>query len=143
MEQFITFLILTKSPVMSLFWPAWCYISIITPSLGSVLATNTSCPTWFYYDNTTHSCHCGYGLLCSSNKKVEIEDGQCATSAGEGDQYYTGGCPFRHTVNNTSNRIYSEMPADPDLLDDVMCGPYNRKGLLCGRDMVPQHTFLI
>ena len=117
---------------MSLFWPAWFCFSVITLSLGSVLATNTSCPTWFYYDNSTQQCHCGYRLLCSSNKKVEIKDGVCATSAGEGDQYYIGDCPFRHTVNNT-NRIYSEMPADPDLLDDVMCGPYNRKGLLCGR----------
>ena len=26
----------------------------------------------------------------------------------------------------------SEIPSDPDMLDDVMCGPYNRKGLLCG-----------
>ena len=121
-----------KPPVMSLFWPAWCCISVITLSLGSVLATNISCPTWFYYDNSTQQCHCGYGLLCSSNKEVEIKDGLCATSAGEGDQYYISNCPFRHTVNNT-NRIYSEMPADPDLLDNVMCGPYKRKGLLCGR----------
>ena len=107
-------------------------ISIVALSLVSVLATNTSCPTWFYYDHSTQQCHCGNGLLCSSNKTVEIKDGVCATSAGEGDQYYIGDCPFRHTVNNT-NRIYSEMPADPDLLDNVMCGPYNRKGLLCGR----------
>ena len=107
-------------------------ISIVALSLVSVLATNTSCPTWFYYDNSTHQCQCGFWLSCLSNTEVEIADGFCATSAGEGDQYYIGDCPFRHTVNNT-NRIYSEMPADPDLLDDVMCGPYNRKGLLCGR----------
>ena len=116
------------SPAMSRSWSTVTLTGLLL--LGSVLATN--CPTWFYYDNTTQQCHCGYGLLCSSNKEVEIEDGECATSAGEGDQYYTGRCPLRHTVNNT-NRIYSEMPADPDLLDDVMCGPYNRKGLLCGR----------
>ena len=29
--------------------------------------------------------------------------------------------------------MYSEMPSDPDLLNDTMCGPYNRTGLLCGR----------
>ena len=110
------------------------YLSVstaVTLSQGSVLATNTSCPTWFYYDNTTQQCHCGFGLLCSSNKNVEIGDGTCATSAGEEDQYYIANCPLRHTVNNT-NRLYSEMPSDPGLLDDVMCGPYNRKGLLCG-----------
>ena len=103
----------------------WCCLL-----LGSVLATNTSCPTWFYYDNTTQQCHCGSGLFCSS-EKVEIGYGTCATSAGEEDQYYIGKCPFRHTVNNTK-QIYSEMPSDPGLLDDVMCGSYNRKGLLCG-----------
>ena len=28
--------------------------------------------------------------------------------------------------------MYSELPSDPDLLNEVMCGLYNRKGLLCG-----------
>ena len=96
-----------------------------------MLATNdTSCPTWFYYDNTTQECRCGYQLSCYLDK-VEISDGVCATSAGQGDQYYIGNCPLRHTVNNT-NRVHSEIPSDPGLLDDVMCAPYNRKGLLCG-----------
>ena len=96
-----------------------------------MLATNdTSCPTWFYYDNTTQECRCGYQLSCYLDK-VEISDGVCATFAGQGDQYYIGNCPLRHTVNNT-DRVHSEMPSDPGLLDDVMCGPYNRKGLLCG-----------
>ena len=111
---------------------SWCFIGAIALSLSSVLATNdTSCPTWFYYDNTTQQCSCGVMLVCLSNKDVEISDGVCATSAGQGDQYYIGHCSLRHTVNNT-NRVYSKMPSDPGLLDDVMCGPYNRKDLLCG-----------
>ena len=61
-----------------------------------VTTSNTSCPTWFYYDNSTQHC------------------------------------PFRHTVNNTDS-VHSEMPRDPALLDDFMCGHYNRRGLLCGR----------
>ena len=113
---------------MSLSQSTWCYIGLVTAlSLSSVVAT---CPTWFFYDNTTRSCHCGSGLVCTKDG-VEIQDGVCATSAGDGDQYYVGHCPFRHTVNNT-NRMHSMMPSDPGLLDDVMCGPYNRKGLLCG-----------
>ncbi|CAI8009090.1 hypothetical protein GBAR_LOCUS6154 [Geodia barretti] len=36
-----------------------------------------------------------------------------------------------HTVNS-SNRMYSEMPSNASQLDEVMCGPYNRRGLLCG-----------
>ena len=54
--------------------------------LGSALA---DCPTWFYYDNTTQQSHCGHEFSCSSNNKVEIENGMCATSAGEGDSSFS------------------------------------------------------
>ena len=82
-----------------------------------------SVPEWLsslQYKNGSLDCNT---LAC--------QNGVCATSAGQGDQYYIGNCPLRHTVNNT-NRVHSEMPSDPGLLDDVMCAPYNRKGLLCG-----------
>ena len=62
---------------------------------------------------------------------AEIADGFCATSTEQEGLYYAGDCPLRHTENNT-DRVFSEMPNDPDLLNDTMCGPYNRKGLLCG-----------
>ena len=97
-----------------------------------VTASNTSCPIWFYYDNSTQQCECGFWLTCTSDSQVEIEDGLCATYAGEGSRYFIGTCPFRHTVNNTDS-VHSEMPRDPALLDDFMCGHYNRRGLLCGR----------
>ena len=29
--------------------------------------------------------------------------------------------------------MYSEMPSNASQLDEVMCGPYNRRGLLCGK----------
>ena len=101
----------------------------------SVMASNTSCPTWFYYNNVT--CECGglFGGAIHCNQQemtAEIADGFCATSTEQEGLYYAGTCPFRHTENNT-DRLYSEMPSDPDLLNDTMCGPYNRKGLLCGR----------
>ena len=103
--------------------------------LDLVLASNTSCPTWFYYNNVT--CECGQ-LLCGKvrcnqqNMIAEIADGFCATSTEQEGLYYAGYCPFRHTENHT-DRMFSELPSDPDLLNDTMCGPYNRKGLLCGR----------
>ena len=102
---------------------------------SSVLASNTSCPTWFYYNNVT--CECGglFGGAIHCNQQemtAEIADGFCVISTEQEGLYYAGDCPFRHTENNT-DRMYSEMPSDPDLLNDTMCGPYNRKGLLCGR----------
>ena len=117
-------------------WRTWwcCFLSttIVTVSLCSVLATNTSCPTWNYYNNDTGQCECGSGLVCSSDgHQVEIENGFCATSSEKEGKYYIGECPFTHTINST-NRVYSEMPSNAGQLDEVMCGPYNRRGLLCG-----------
>ena len=115
-------------------WFGWWCIGTVTAVavVMEVTASNTSCPTWFYYDNSTQQCKCGVLLKCTSDSQVEIEDGLCATYAGEGSRYFIGHCPFRHTVNNTDS-IHSEMPWDPALLDDFMCGHYNRRGLLCGR----------
>ena len=111
------------------------YCSVIAICLvvffSSASASNSSCPAWFYINNSTQDCERGRWLDCSNDNKVLIENGYCATSSGQGDQYYIGYCPFGHPVNRT-NRMYSEMPSDPNMLDDVMCGPYKRKGLLCG-----------
>ena len=35
-------------------------------------------------------------------------------------------------MRNHTNRLYSILPSDPDMINDRMCGPYNRKGVLCG-----------
>ena len=106
-----------------------CFILLLNLSL--VLATNSTCPTWQYHRNSPEQCECGSGLFCRDHGIVEIEEGNCATAAGPEDHYYYGMCVFTQRVNNT-NRLFSEMPGDPDMLEDVVCGPYNRKGLLCG-----------
>ena len=98
----------------------------------SVLAANTSCPTWHYYNNATGQCECGFYLSCSSDgNKVEIANHVCATSSQQDGDYYIGLCPYTHTFT-IMNRLYSEMPSNASQLDEVMCGPYNRRGLLCG-----------
>ena len=102
---------------------------------SSISASNTTCPTWFYYDNET--CQCGWQLggkvRCNQQEMTaEIADGFCATSTEQEGLYYAGYCPLRHTENNT-DRMFSEMPSNPYSLNDTMCGPYNRTGLLCGR----------
>ena len=118
-------------------WATWYYILAVYVYSSSVSASNTSCPTWFYYSNTTHQCECGInlfgGIHCNQQEmKAEIANGYCATSTVQEGLYYAGSCPFIDTENNT-DRLFSELPSDPDLLNDTMCGPYNRKGLLCGR----------
>ena len=63
--------------------------------------------------------------------KMEIANGFCVTYSKQDDQCYGGYCPFLYSFNST-DRKYSELPNDPSHFDEVMCGPYNRKGFLCG-----------
>ena len=121
--------------MLSTWASTWC-ILVVHVYLSSVSASNTSCPTWFYYNNTTHQCECGSQIgehvQCNQLEgKAQIMNGFCATSTEQEGLYYAGYCPFSHTENST-NRMFSELPSDPDRLNEVMCGPYNRKGLLCG-----------
>ena len=105
-------------------WCSICTILVFSACSCSVSASNN-------YSYTSHHCDCG---LCfnKQQEKAEIKNGWCTTFSGEQGLYYIGPCPFRYTINNT-NRMYSEPPSDLDQLNDAMCGPYNRRGLLCGR----------
>ena len=94
---------------------------------SSVAASNTSCPTYFYFNITTQHCECGEslrGIQCNQKeKKIEIEVQTCVTYAGQEGLYYSGGCPYSiHTKNNT-NRMLAELPRNHSLLNDAMCGP--------------------
>ena len=113
-----------------------CTLFVLT-YLSSVSTSNTSCPTWFYYKNTTHQCKCGSTIdghiHCNKmEKRVEIMNGVCITSTKKEGRYFAGYCPFRPITENSTNRMWSELPSDPNKINDVMCRPYNRKGLLCG-----------
>ena len=117
----------------------WFCISIFlvmfVHSSSVSVSNNTTCPTWFYYNNETCECGSQLGRKVHCNQQemtAEIADGFCATSTEQEGLYYAGFCPLRRTKNNT-DRLYSELPSDPNLLNDTMCGPYNRTGLLCGR----------
>ena len=106
-------------------------------SISAIVNSSSSCPLWFSFSNTSNKCVCDHlkpwGIHCNQKEmKVEIADGYCVTTAEKIGPYYAGDCLFGHTRNKT-NRMYSILPSDPDLLNDVICGPYKRKGVLCGR----------
>ena len=108
------------------------FICVYILSLGvCVTANNATCPTWFHFNGSDCVCDCLMSGVRRVGEKIEISKGFCATFSQLDGQYYGGSCPFFHLTNRT-NRKYAELPSDPDMLDDAMCGPYNRKGLLCG-----------
>jgi hypothetical protein len=105
-------------------------ILAVNVSLCSVLATNnSSCPPWHYYNHVAGECWCGFDLICNGDQ-VEIESTFCATSSWKENSSFIAQCPFRPTFN-VINRMHSEMPTNVSQLDELMCGPYKRKGLLC------------
>ena len=124
-----------ETRVMLLSQCVWCCVVLSVLAVSVVTASNYSCPTWFYYSNTTQRCECGFSTLgwivCDQETKiVTVNRENCVTDSGQDGLYYIGRCLLNYKFNNT-NRVFSELPTDPDLLEDMVCGPYNRKGLLC------------
>ena len=121
----------------------WCYISLLLAvAVYLVLgASTTSCPTGFYYNNTTSKCECDEFLVeynfirCNKQeKRAYISNGICLILATNSNTYSVGWCPLTlGNWENITNRLYSELPSDPDMLNATMCGPYNREGYLCGK----------
>ena len=105
-------------------WAVWyCIFTMV--HVSSVTAGNTSCPLCYYYNATQQ---------CERQNVLETTDGDCITFSEQNDLYYTGGCPYTPRGKRIIiDRMHSVLPCVPDKLNDMMCGPYNRKGLLCGR----------
>ena len=110
----------------------WYFLASIV--MLTLAASDYSCPTWFFYSNTTQQCECGFEsayIHCDQQTmKVQMKVGYCVTYSGYDGVFYSGECPFFYKANN-SDRLFSELPSDPELLEDAMCGTYNRKGFLC------------
>ena len=121
---------------MSVSLTSWSIV-ILAVSISLVLAdSNTTCPAWFYFSNSTNQCECtGIEDMISCNQErtmAMIANGVCVTSITDGFDVLAGECQLRYIENNT-DRMWSELLSSPEVLNEAMCGPYNREGLLCGR----------
>ena len=120
---------------MSVSLTCWSIV-ILAVSISLVLAdSNTTCPAWFYFSNSTNRCECtGIEDMISCNQEQNIAmvaNGVCVSSITEG-YFLAGECPLGSRRNNT-HRMWSDLPSDPEVLNVAMCGLYNREGILCGR----------
>ena len=123
---------------------AWLvYISLLQPGIVYLVlgASNTSCPTGLYYNTTTNKCQCDEFLMeyhyvsCNQQRnRAYINSGVCLTTGATNNSFTFGMCPLTiGNWKNITNRLWSELPSDHDMLNATMCGPYNREGLLCGK----------
>ena len=96
------------------------------------------CPTWTvpkggYSSNNTQDCICGDSVgqmvRCDPvSLNVSLLMGNCMSYNNESSKAYVASCPYK-TLHLTS--IYTSLPRDPSELNDVVCSPLNREGLVC------------
>ena len=99
------------------------------------------CATWHYRDhNGQCQCypqnvhHMPTEWIRCSNDTVILVYGNCMTYSEKRRSTYVAECPYfqvdGHNVSNLKPG-YIELPLDISKLNEYMCGPVNRKGLLC------------
>jgi hypothetical protein len=102
------------------------------------------CPPGFFYDINTNGCGCyPENVVCNEQQEASLEFGYCMTYE-EGEGTFLGVCgSFLAHGRNVSNRLYLDLPGNVTNLNDFMCGPMNRKGLICSEcidDFAPAIT---
>ncbi len=90
---------------------------------------------WKYYDNTTKQCRCGSNLTetvkCDESENVYIKISYCMTYDTH-FQIPVGGCGYRIDIVLRNDAFYEIDTNTTSDLNNVTCGPYNRRGVMCG-----------
>ena len=120
--------------------------------------SNSTCPTWTYYDNVTQAGKCGKNIFriqivscttedkCPTSGNVRLTEanvgvlfGYCLTQNSKQRDLVVGACPHNHLphslITNQYKAPYFQVPNDISQLDSAMCqqlGGY-RTGQLCGQ----------
>ena len=97
------------------------------------------CPTWMYRANESEKCICGvdnyHTVKCDQSvEKVYILDSYLMTFDEEYNEVVVGASLYGVGLYNNSSKydIYHAVPMNQSLLNEFMCGQFNRKGRLCG-----------
>ena len=95
------------------------------------------CPPWFFYNTTTDQCECyvspttNHIVKCTEQGAL-LKFGYCMTYQ-EGGGFFVGLCDYfkLDSYNKSAKDGYISLPSNLSQLNDYMCGPLNRKGVLC------------
>ena len=100
---------------------------------SSFLSTVPACSSPYCCDNGTCKCADTEEILCSPSL---IQAGYCVTFDEAQTLTQLGQCVYNNVSKNTNRVIllqYYSLPSNVSELNDVMCGPFNRTGMLCGK----------
>ena len=87
----------------------------------------------FFFNTDTNNCECypNSNVVCNEQQEASLEFGYCMTYE-DGEGTFLGVCiSFLALDRNVSDRLYVELPGNLTELNDFMCRPMNRKGLIC------------
>ncbi len=124
----------------TIFYVVLCIIQLgLVKGDSEVDKKNEVCPLWNYYNHTTNSCHCGADfdgtILCNQHDKtVTIKKFFCMT-VDNMSEAVVGACLYTGDIFNklVPNSIYMNLSTNTTTdLNNVTCGPYNRRGVMCG-----------
>ena len=98
----------------------------------------TSCPPWFHYNSTSERCECFHhpdvkvDVICTDTEAL-LNFGSCMTHDDVEGTTSLGQCVsfLVHNRNVSTLRNYIRLPKNLSELNDYMCTPMNRKGLVC------------
>ena len=93
------------------------------------------CPTWFVPNKDRRVCDCGErfdgSVKCvPSSNSSSLRIGYCMTYNETSKLTSIGPCPYN--TNKQATR-FNDLPEDVMQLNEQMCGPLNRTGLLCSQ----------
>ena len=95
------------------------------------------CPPWFFYNASTNQCECfvspttNHIVKCTKQGAL-LKFGYCMTYQ-EGEGFFVGLCDYfkLNSYNRSAKYGYISLPGNLSELNDYMCGPLNRKGVIC------------
>ena len=93
-----------------------------------------NCPPWFTYDSSLNQCVCSsegeFHIRCTEHGAL-LRFGSCMTYE-EGKGTSVARCQyFKLHERNITEQRYIELPDNLTELNDYMCKPMNRKGVVC------------
>lgn len=112
---------------------------IMLPLAQEQVQQSDLCPPWYFYNTTTDQCECyvnpstDHIVKCTEQGAV-LKFGYCMTHE-EGQGYFVGLCDYfqLNSYNKSAKDGYISLPGNLSELNDYMCGPLNRKGVICSK----------
>ena len=103
---------------------------------SSTLSDSHSVLTPLLCDNSSYYAHHGGVISCSKSEPI-VPFGYCATFNDETKVLSVSECPYLQSDDynfiSLGSNLYIILPRNLSQLNDYMCGPLNRKGLVCGQ----------